>query len=240
MSTSQWGHKAPTSWGEETPLATPFQLARQEWDLRDGAARVQAANWRLACFGALGLCFVLAAGLIYQSQKADVIPYVVEVQSDTGQVRLVGAPLEQAYEPTEEVKKYFLAQWVRDVRGLSWDKQVARDAILRAYKYVTTPQGKLMLDQYFEVARPLERQGEINIQVEVRAVVAQSPTAYQVEWIERTYGAGGVRQDEQAFTGIFTLVHQVPDRAETLKDNPLGLYVHHLSFTKRPVVHPAN
>lgn len=235
---SQWRQRVPTSWGEEEPLATPFQLARQEWDMRDGAARVQAANWRIACFGLLGLAFVLAGGLIYQSQKASVIPYVVEV-GPGGQVRLVGTPVEQAYQPTEEVKKYFLAQWLRDVRALSWDKQIARDAILRSYKYVTTPQGKLMLDQYFEQARPLERQGQLNIQVEVTAVVAQSASTYQVEWIERAYGPGGAKQEEQAYMGLFTLEHKTPERAETLRDNPLGLYVHHLSFMRRPAIAPA-
>lgn len=222
------------------PIHTPFFAAHQEWDNRIGAARVQAANWRMAFFGAMALNFVLTAGLIYQSQKAQVVPYIVELKSDTGEVRLLGAPHEQAYLPSEEVKKYFLAQWVRDVRGLPHDPHIAREAILKSYKYVTTPKGKVMLDQYFEQANPLQRVGQQSVQVEIRTVVAQSPTTYQVEWEERTFGQGGIRLDVQQYTGIFELVHEPPSRAEVLRDNPLGIYLNHLSFTRRPLVAPAS
>jgi type IV secretion system protein TrbF len=220
------------------PMQTPFFNAYQEWDERIGSARVQAANWRMAFFGMLGLSVVLVLGLIYQSKKAQVVPYVIEVAADTGKVRLLGAPTEQLYVPSEEVKKYFLAQWVRDVRGLPHDVYMAREAILRSYKYVTTPKGKLMLDQYFEQAKPLQRVGQASVQVEVHTVVEQSPTTYQVEWEERSYGQGGIQLDVQQYTGIFELVHEPPSRAEVLRDNPLGLYLNHISFTRRPMVTP--
>ena len=47
--------------------ATPYQRAAQVWDDRIGSARVQAKNWRLISFGGLGLAFVLAAALAWQS-----------------------------------------------------------------------------------------------------------------------------------------------------------------------------
>jgi len=36
-------------------LETPYLRAQAEWDGRIGSARVQARNWRLACFISLGL-----------------------------------------------------------------------------------------------------------------------------------------------------------------------------------------
>ena len=46
----RWRRTA-TKYGETPAPATPYQRAEQLWDERIGAARVQAANWRLMAFG---------------------------------------------------------------------------------------------------------------------------------------------------------------------------------------------
>ena len=58
---------------------TPYQRAGQVWDERIGSARVQAKNWRLAFFGMLALSGGLAGGLVWQSARGTVVPWVVEV-----------------------------------------------------------------------------------------------------------------------------------------------------------------
>ena len=64
----------------ETPQPeTPYQRAAQVWDERLGTARVQARNWRLACFGALTLAGAMSAGLLWQASQSSITPYVVEV-----------------------------------------------------------------------------------------------------------------------------------------------------------------
>ena len=52
----------------ETPVATtPYQKAAQVWDERMGTARVQAKNWRLAALMSMGLCGILAGGMIWMA-----------------------------------------------------------------------------------------------------------------------------------------------------------------------------
>ena len=58
---------------------TPYQRAGQAWDDRIGSARVQARNWRLAFFGALLISGGLAAGLVWQSVRGTVTPWVVQI-----------------------------------------------------------------------------------------------------------------------------------------------------------------
>ena len=58
---------------------TPYQRAGQVWDDRIGSARVQAKNWRLAFFGMLALSGGLAAGLVWQSARGTITPWVVQV-----------------------------------------------------------------------------------------------------------------------------------------------------------------
>jgi type IV secretion system protein VirB5 len=64
----------------QTPIAeTPYQRAAQVWDDRIGSARVQARNWRLAFFGSLMLSGGLAAGLVWETLRGSVVPWVVQV-----------------------------------------------------------------------------------------------------------------------------------------------------------------
>src|SRR5487761_1555962 len=61
---------------------TPYQRAGQVWDERVGSARVQAKNWRLAFFGTLALSGGLAAGLVWQSARGTVTPWVVVLRQN--------------------------------------------------------------------------------------------------------------------------------------------------------------
>ncbi|HTE38360.1 MAG TPA: conjugal transfer protein TrbF, partial [Reyranella sp.] len=78
---------------------TPYQRAGQAWDERIGSARVQARNWRLAFFGALIMSGGLAAGLIWQSARGTVVPWVVQVDK-LGQAQAT-APAVADYRPTD-------------------------------------------------------------------------------------------------------------------------------------------
>ena len=66
-------------YGATPDSETPYQRAGQVWDDRIGSARVQAKNWRLAFFGMLALSGGLAAGLVCQSARGTITPWVVQV-----------------------------------------------------------------------------------------------------------------------------------------------------------------
>src|SRR5579862_9117568 len=98
----------------DTPVAvTPYQAAQQVWDERIGSARVQAKNWRLLAFAAMALAFLLASGVLWESARSRVTPYVVEVNRE-GDVRAVG-PAETPYRPTDPQIAYQLSRFVRNV-----------------------------------------------------------------------------------------------------------------------------
>src|SRR5579871_5752780 len=71
--------RSTVRYGKTPEPETPYQRAGQVWDERIGSARVQAKNWRLAFFGALTLSGALAAGLVWQSARGTITPWVVQV-----------------------------------------------------------------------------------------------------------------------------------------------------------------
>jgi len=65
---------------------TPYQKAAQVWDERIGSARVQAKNWRLMAFGSLLLSAGLATGLVWQSARGTIVPWVVQLAVEVSSV----------------------------------------------------------------------------------------------------------------------------------------------------------
>src|SRR3984957_16946334 len=94
---------------------TPYQRAGQVWDERIGSARVQAMNWRLAFFAMLALSGGLAAGLVWQSARGTVTPWVVQIDR-LGQAQAV-APAVADYRPTDPQIPWHLARFIEEV----WD-----------------------------------------------------------------------------------------------------------------------
>lgn len=214
------------------PLETPYARASQVWDGRLGDARVQAHNWRLVALFLLALCGVLTLGLIYQSGKASVVPYVVEVSREQGSVRLVGTPEEQRYVPGQEATKYFLGQWLQDVRSLPADVVVLKLQMERAYASVHGAAAQ-QLQQHTEASEPLKRFGKEMVQVELVSMTALSEDSYQAEWREKTYSAKGQLIDTVLWTATLTALHQRPEDAAMLKLNPLGIYIKYFSWAKK-------
>jgi len=220
--------RATNRYGDTPEAVTPYQKAAQIWDERLGSARVQARNWRLMAFCCLGLATGLAGGLLWQSAQSRVTPYVVEVDR-LGGVQAVG-PAVRPYEPSDAQIAHHLARFVRNVRSLSIDPIVVRGNWLEAYDYATDRAAQVLND-FARTSDPFAVIGERSVSVTVTSVVRASDSSFQVKWTERTWERGGLVHSEQ-WTGLFSIVVRQPRDAETLRKNPLGIYVHGLDWSR--------
>jgi type IV secretion system protein VirB5 len=207
---------------------TPYQKAAQVWDERIGSARIQAKNWRLMAFGCLMLSGGLASGLVWQSLRGTVTPWVVQVDH-LGQAQAV-APADGSYQPTDPQIAFHLARFIEDVRGLPADGIVLRQDWLRAYDF-TTDRGAAALNDYARTNDPFASLGKLQISVEVTSVIRASPTSFRVAWIQRSYENGSLSATER-WTAILTVVVDTPRDADRLRKNPLGVYVNAINWSK--------
>jgi type IV secretion system protein VirB5 len=207
---------------------TPYQRAGQVWDQRIGAARVQARNWRLMAFGTLGLATGLATALVWQTTRGTVVPWVVQVDR-LGAAQAV-APATADYRPTDPQIAWHLARFITEVRSLPADPVVLRQNWLDAYHY-TTDKGALALNAYARADNPFEQLGKLQIAVDVSSVIRASDDSFRIAWTERRYQDGALAATEH-WSAIVTVVVQTPTDAERLKQNPLGLYVHAINWSK--------
>ena len=213
-------------YGKTPEPETPYQRAGQVWDDRIGSARVQAKNWRLACFGALALSGGLAAGLVWQSARGTITPWVVQVDK-LGQAQAV-SPATADYQPTDPQIAWHLARFVQEVRSIPADPVVLRQDWLDAYNYVTD-KGALALNDYARTSDPFSKVGKTQVAVEVSSVIRASADSFRVAWTERRYVDDALAATER-WSAILTIVVQQPTDADRLKKNPLGVYVHALNW----------
>ena len=85
-------------------------------------------------FGSLALSFGLASGLVWQSARGTITPWVVQVDK-LGQAQVV-APATAGYRPTDPEIAWHLARFVENVRSIPTDPVVLRQDWLRR---TTTP-----------------------------------------------------------------------------------------------------
>lgn len=217
-----------THYGKTPQPQTPYQRAEQVWDERIGSARVQAKNWRLMAFGSLALSAGLSSALVWQSLSGSVVPWVVQIDK-LGQAQAV-APANADYQPNDAQIAFHLARFVEQVRSIPADAIIVRQNWLRAYDF-TTHGGASALNDYARANDPFGKVGKQQIAVEISSVIRASPSSFRVAWIERRYQDGSLSSTER-WSAILTVAVQPPHDADTLRKNPLGIYINAINWSK--------
>ena len=215
-------------YGQTPEPVTPYQRAQQVWDDRIGSARVQARSWRLAFFGCLALSGGLAGGLVWQSARGSIVPWVVEVDK-LGEAQAV-APADAGYRPADPQIAYHLARFVENVRSVPADPIVLRKDWLSAYDF-TTDRGAAALNDYARNNDPFALVGKVQVAVDISSVIRASPDSFQVSWTERRYADGSLAETSR-WSAILTVMIQTPRTPDALRRNPLGVLVDALNWSK--------
>jgi type IV secretion system protein TrbF len=209
---------------------TPYQRAAEEWDKRIGSATVQAKNWRLATLSIAVLALLLGAGLIYQSSKSTVSPYVVQVNGD-GVVQAVGPARQTNYRPDRPVIEYFIVQFVTKLRTIPLDPVVAKNQWLSAYDYLRQGAANT-LNEIAQREQPFSRIGFETVAVRMKSIVPLSKDTFQLRWEETTYSKEGVSTAVKGMTGVFAIEVVPPTDEKKLRANPLGLFIRQFSWSR--------
>ncbi|MGV3730559.1 MAG: conjugal transfer protein TrbF [Sphingopyxis sp.] len=215
-------------YGRSPVPVTPYQRAAQVWDDRIGSARAQAKNWRLACFGCLLLSGGLAGGLVWQSARGTITPWIVEVDK-LGEARAV-APADADYSPTDPQIAFHLARFIENVRSIPSDPVVLRRDWLSAYDFVTA-RGAQALSEHARTNDPFVEVGKRQVAVDVSSVIRASKDSFRIAWTERSYQDGSLLETSR-WSAIVTVTIEPPRTADALRKNPLGVFISALNWSK--------
>jgi type IV secretion system protein TrbF len=223
-------HIPAVSYKPEAAPVTPYQRAADVWDQRIGDARTQAKNWRLAALLTIAYATIATAGLVFQSTKSSVIPYVVRVNGD-GLIQAIGPARQTDYRPGRPEIQYFLEQFVGNVRSLPLDPVLAKQHWLSAYDYLRKGAANT-LNEIANREQPFSRLGKETVAVRVKSAIPLTRDSWQVRWEETDFSKEGTSTGARGMTGVFYLEITPPKDERTLRVNPLGLYIRSFSWSR--------
>jgi type IV secretory pathway TrbF-like protein len=89
----------------------------------------------------------------------------------------------------------------------------------------------VVLGDYARTNDPFANIGKVQIAVDVSSVIRASPTSFRVAWVERRYQDGSLATTER-WSAILTIAVQTPHDPDTLRKNPLGIYINAINWSK--------
>jgi type IV secretory pathway TrbF-like protein len=202
----------------------PYLAARREWDERYGDQITRARNWRTIAVLCASVAIILAAGLIWQSSRARVVPFIAVIDS-------FGRPLvsglgDQTTTADERLKKATVLEWIEELRTVTTDGVAQRKAIDRVYSHIANNSPAMtFVSDFYRANQPFERAQSETVSVDVRSVLPTSDRTFEVDWVETSRDLYGNVKTTDRWKGTFTIAVNAPTDERIARVNPLGLYV---------------
>jgi type IV secretion system protein VirB5 len=222
---------APTDDPTKPEGTNPYLAARLEWNERYGDFMSRARNWRVVGIFCAATSIVLAIGLVVSSTRAKVVPYVVAIDS-IGRATSEG-PAERARPVDERLVRAAVLEWVEDMRTVTNDPQVQMRDIDKVFAMISKGSAaQTFITDYYKQNSPFARATNGTVSVDVHSVVASSDKTFEVEWTETMRDTQGVVKETGNWQGSFTTDVNPPSDEQTIRLNPLGVYITHVSWSK--------
>jgi len=205
-------------------------------------------NWQVVAFALAGVVAVEALAMIGLARAARVVPYVVRVDQ-LGRVDAVG-PANPMRDPDATLVASQLADFIRSVRTVLPLAAVnAQTALLRHGYAFATPEAAGFLNAYLSdpahdprvVGLRLTREVEVTSALKVPdATSGRKRTAdnggaqtWRLQWTETDRPTQlGDSTATTAWEGYLTLRIAPPTTAESVQENPLGLFITSIAWTR--------
>lgn len=226
--------KRPEKYSNPSPK-TPAEKAQSVWDDREGKIIVRMANLRKIIIGLLVLSVVLTGGLVFQSLKSSVVPYIVEVDRSTGEVKNAGVLRKGDYTPQEAETGFFIKKFIKNSREVQLDPVVYKDHWKEAFAFLTKDSANKM-NSIIKKEKLNDRFGASTVQVQiVSCLPMEGSNSWQVRWKEEEFSITSGSKKVTPMTAIVTITN-IPSKDEAaLELNPLGIYVTDFSWSKDTV-----
>jgi type IV secretion system protein VirB5 len=216
---------------KDESIGSPYLVARREWDERYGGLIKRAEQWRAAAVLALLVALAEAIIIIGVATRPRTVPFVVAVDS-LGRVAAAGA-INQTSPIDDRMKQAAITQWVLDMRGVTSDGLAERAAIDHVYAMIGSQSAaQTIVTDYFRANQPFERGSRETVQVEVNAILPNSPHSFEVDWTETQRTLDGKPISSDKWRGIFTLAINPSTDEAVLRVNPFGIYVMDITWSK--------
>jgi type IV secretory pathway TrbF-like protein len=220
--------------------------ARREFASVFGDLARGKRNWQLIAFALAGILAVETIGTVRLAFTAHVVPYIVRVDQ-LGQVS-PGAPAEPLGDPDAKLVASQLADVIRSVRTvLPAAAASAQTSMLRHGYAFAAPEAAAFLNAYFgdrahdprvlgaRLVRQVDVISALKIPDGTKTGARNAPgvQTWRLQWTETDRPTQpGDSTRVTAWEGYVTVRVVPPTTAESVQENPLGLYITSIAWTR--------
>jgi len=223
--------------------ATPAPIARHENPYVDAGKRIHndryldlslaRRNWMIAALVLAGGVVVLSAALAWLAAQSRVQPYVAVVD-DRYRVLSFG-PAERVGQDEallRRVTQAKIAEFIRNARSVAADP-IAQVQIMDEVWAHAAADTRQMLSAYYADHNPgvAAQQGR-RVSIEIDSVLLRSDRTWDVRWTEIEWDPSGVPKSRERWEARLAVDVAPPRDPERVLENPLGLYVTGLSWSR--------
>ena len=179
------------------------------------------------------LIVILICAMAWIALNSNYRVYAVRVDNTTGRIENAQELKATSYSPREAEVKFFLREFIKDIRTIGKDPVVFRQNWETAQHFLSEEAAnKLMAlvqkEDFFS------RIGNVTQQPDILLIQEQPgmKNTYQVRWTEDVFFNSGVvdQNNKKLYVGLFTIRIQPPKEEKELEYNPLGFRIIDLSY----------
>lgn len=216
---------------DKDKIENPYVSNRREWVERYGGEIQKAKTWRLVAFFSLGLCTVAVLGALSLAKRSEFVPYVVEMDK-LGRISNVSFPNEN-YTAKPAYIRGELAGWIQATRAVFTDGNAQRLMVEKSFAKISKDDPAFIDLSEFSKTN-WQRSADESVSVEIVGdPLAITEKSWQVQWKEIVKARNGEMVREELWMGNFEIYFATPRTQKTLLDNPLGLFIRTISWTKQ-------
>lgn len=210
-----------------------YENARREWNERYGGYIARARAWRLTAMAALVVAAIAVTGIGWIGAQSKLVPYIVQIDKEGVAVAVQPAEQAKGVKDQDRIMKALLGRWIVDLRTVTPDVNLEKSAIHEVYAHLDRDDpAETEISSYYTNNNPFDRAAKELVAVDILGVLEVSPQTWQVEWNETSRDRRGTVMSRAHMKGMLTVEIVSPTNEKTIRDNPTGLYIKNIDWSK--------
>lgn len=233
-----WKQRGAAKSQEVKPPRNPYVEARHQWNHHAAGLMQSLKLWQAMALVSSLTTLACIAGLMHVAAQSKFIPLVFQ-QDNMGNLISLSRADRIAEAKPEDFRKV-AAEFIENLRTITPDVDLQRKSLDKAYAYLKSGDpAKTKANAFFTStpeSSPLVRASKEVVNLEIRSVIQESDSSWQIDWIETVRNRdGSLKEPPFAMRAILSLYQDknfnAPNDTAVLR-NPHFLFVRDFHISK--------
>ena len=194
---------------------------------------VNAHNWQVAWRITAAILAISVAQNGYYMMQSKFVPVVIEVD-ELGQTVVIGEVTKSKPIDSERVLMREMSDFIKYSRSVTGDLNLQKSwSRWVAQRMPDNGSASRLVKELYAARDPYKTSQSGTYSIEIKSVLRQSKETYEVEWIEIQRKLSGEIIGQERWRALMSYTLQPSDTLEGIRNNPVGMYITELSWTRR-------